>query len=111
MKFNAHMLRRAARDVELIATWLHQRSPQGADAWLRRWTQTFEALQLSSAAHGLAPEDEGQELEIRQVFFRTRKGRDYRALYTIRDRDVYVMHIRGPGQDLVPADEVGGIDM
>jgi len=66
----------------------------------------LEASQTSADAYGLAPECEGHSFEIRQIFFRTRKGRDNRALYTIRGKDVFVMHIRAPGQDLVSPDEL-----
>jgi len=110
MKFTAHLLWRAERDIDRIVTWLNERSPAGAASWLRKWDQTFALLEASANAYGLAPENEGQELEIRQIMFHTRRGRDYRALYTIGGRDVYVMHVRGPGQDLVPPDEMGAID-
>jgi len=106
MKFNAELLWRAERDVDHILTWLTERSPKGAASWLRRWDQTFAILESSADEYGLAPENEGHPLEIRQIMFRTRKGRDYRALYTIRGNDVYVMHIRAPGQDLVPPEEL-----
>jgi plasmid stabilization system protein ParE len=106
LKFNAHLLWRAERDIDHIVAWLNERSPQGAASWLRAWDQTFARLESSADQHGLAPESEGHSLEIRQIMFRTRKGRDYRALYTIRGSDVYVMHSRAPGHDLVPADEL-----
>jgi plasmid stabilization system protein ParE len=102
MKFQVHLLWRAERDLDHIVTWLFERSPQGAEAWHKAWKKTFRTLQTSADAYGLAPESEGQPLEVRQIFFRTRKGRNYRALYTIRGDEVLVMHIRGPGQDLVP---------
>ena len=105
-KFNAQLLWRAERDVDHILTWLNERSPHGAASWLRTWDRTFAMLESSADEYGLAPENEDHELEIRQIMFRTRKGRDYRALYTIRGNDVYVMHIRAPGQDLVPPDEL-----
>ena len=38
--------------------------------------------------------------------FRSRRGRDYRELDTIRDHMVFVMHVRAPGQDLVAADDL-----
>ena len=105
MKFNAELLWRAERDVDHIVAWLNERSPQGAANWLQAWDETFATLELSADQYGLAPESEGQ-LEIRQILFRTRKGREYRALYTIQGRDVYVMHVRAPGQDLVPPEEL-----
>jgi plasmid stabilization system protein ParE len=106
MKFNAHLLWRAERDVDHILHWLNERSPQGAASWLRRWDETFATLESSADEYGLAPENEESSLEIRQILFRTRKGRDYRALYTIRGQHVFVMHIRAPGQDLVPPEEL-----
>jgi plasmid stabilization system protein ParE len=106
MKFNAHLLWRAERDVDHILAWLNERSPTGAASWLRRWDQAFAILETSADEYGLAPENEDSPLEIRQIMFRTRKGREYRALYTIRGSDVYVMHIRAPGQDLVPPTEL-----
>jgi plasmid stabilization system protein ParE len=106
MKFDVHLLWRAARDVDHIVTWLYERSPQGAEAWHQAWKKTFRTLKMSADAFGLAPESEGHPFEIRQILFRTRKGRDYRALYTIEGRAVYVMHVRSPGQDLVPPEEL-----
>ncbi len=102
MKFHVRLLSRAERDLDHIVTWLYERSPQGAQAWHDAWKKTCRTLQASADAYGLAPESEGQPLEIRQLFFHTRKGRNYRALFTIRGGEVFIMHIRGPGQDLVP---------
>jgi plasmid stabilization system protein ParE len=106
MKFDVHLLWRAARDLERIVTWLYERSPQGAEAWHQAWKRTFRTLQSSAASYGLAPESEGHPFEIRQILFHTRKGREYRAIYMIDGNDVYVMHIRAPGQDIVPPEEL-----
>jgi plasmid stabilization system protein ParE len=106
MKFNAQLLWRAKRDVDHILAWLNQRSPQGAASWLRAWDRTFASLESSADQYGLAPESEGRPIEVRQILFHTRKGREYRALYTIECNNVYVMHIRAPGQDLVPPEEL-----
>ena len=106
MKFHAHLLWRAQRDLDHILAWLNERSPQGAANWLRKWDETFAILESCAHQYGLAPESEGHELEVRQILFRTRKGRDYRALYTVQGNEVFVMHIRAPGQDLVSPDEL-----
>jgi plasmid stabilization system protein ParE len=106
MSLDVQFLWRAERDVDHILAWLGQRSPQGAAAWHQAWKDTVYQLRTSAGAFGLAPEDEDQELEIRQVTFRTRSGKDYRALYTIRGNDVFIMHVRSPGQDLIPPDEL-----
>jgi len=67
---------------------------------------TFQLLQDTADRHGLAPESAGHPFEIRQIAFRTRRGRGYRSLYTIQGNDVFVMHIRAPGQDLVSPDQL-----
>lgn len=106
MKFHVQLLWRAQRDLDHIVTWLYERSPQGAEAWHQMWKETFRLLQVSAGEYGLAPENEDQPLEVRQIMFHTRKGRDYRALYTIHGNEVYVMHIRAPGQDNLASDQV-----
>jgi plasmid stabilization system protein ParE len=106
MRFNVHLLWRAERDLDHIATWLYDRSPDGAAAWHQAWKNTVKLLEDSANGYGVAPENEDQELEIGQIMFHTRHGRNYRALYTIRGQDVFVMHIRAPGQDIVAADEL-----
>ena len=105
-KFTAHLLWRAEQDIDQILAWLSKRSPTGAANWLRKWDETFAGLKSSAHEHGLAPENEGQSLEVRHIMFRTRRGRDYRALYTIQGKEVFVMHIRAPGQDLVAPGEL-----
>jgi plasmid stabilization system protein ParE len=106
MRFTAHLLWRAARDIDHILAWLNERSPTGAASWLRKWDETFAILESSADEYGLAPENEGQSLEVRQITFHTRKGRDYRALYTIQGNEVFVMHIRAPGQNLLAPDQI-----
>jgi plasmid stabilization system protein ParE len=106
MTFNVQLLWRAERDLDHIITWLYERSPQGAAAWHQAWKDAVHLLQDSAEKYGLAPEGTDHELKIRQIIFHTPHGRNYRALYTIRDQDVFVMHIRAPGQDLVAMDEL-----
>jgi len=43
---------------------------------------------------------------IRHVFFRTRAGRTYRALFLLVGDEVRVLRVRGPGQPPVGPDEL-----
>ena len=52
------------------------------------------------------PEDEDHEEEIRHILFKTRRGKTYRAIFIIRTDTVFVLHVRGPGQDLIAPDEL-----
>jgi len=56
---------------------------------------------------GIAPEDADHDETIYQIIFRTRRGLPYRALFVVRENDVYVLRVRGPGQDLVAPDDLG----
>ncbi len=71
----------------------------GCHAWgkreARRWarqlrTVVFEQLGVLPKAFPLAPEDDEFPDEIRQLIV----GR-YRVLFTIKDREVHVLHVRG----------------
>ena len=98
MMFSVILLPQAERDLDQIIGWIKNRSPQGASTWFQRWLEVLELLERSPLNCGLAPEDEDHDQVIRQVLFKTRRGRPYRALFTIRSESVYVLHIRGPGQ-------------
>lgn len=106
MTFNVELTRRAESDIDGILSWLRDRSPQGAEAWYRVWSEVLGKLREHASAYGVAPENADHEHEIRHVVFKTRRGRRYRALFTIRNRDVFVLHVRRPGQDVVGPNEL-----
>lgn len=99
--FEPLLLPRAEADVDNIVRYLAERSPQGAIAWLERWEEVLDDLRLRPLECGLAPESARYDSEIRQALFNTHRGRTYRALFTVVGRGVYILHVRGPGQDLV----------
>ena len=100
------VLPEAERNVRDTVAWLHQRSPSGAEAWFHAWEEMLERLSIVAPSSVRAPEDATREIEIRQVTFKTRRGRPYRALFTIRDDIVYVMHVRGPRQNIMAPEDI-----
>ena len=108
MTYQVELSFRAERDLDQILAWLSNRSRQGAASWLRRWNKVRHLLSDHPQDSLLPPENEDHEDEIRHVVFKTRHGRKYRALFVIRGRHVFVTNIRGPGQNLVPPDELLG---
>ncbi|MBI2825538.1 MAG: hypothetical protein HYX69_12715 [Planctomycetia bacterium] len=56
--------------------------------------------------HGVAPESNALGCEVRQRFFKTRRGRVYRILYVVVVDEVRVLRIRGPGQAPVSAIDI-----
>jgi hypothetical protein len=106
MSFSVVVLGRAAGEVQAIAAWLAERSPQGAMRWLDAFEAAKNYLAANPFACGLAPENDYVDVEVRQIVFQTRRGNRYRALFTIAENEVRILHVRGPGQPLLSADEV-----
>ena len=106
MTYDVELSLRAERDLDLILSWISERSPQGARNWIERWDEVVRNLSTRPENYLPAPESADHQDEIRHIVFKTRSGRKYRALYVIRGNRVFVTNIRGPGQDLVPPDQM-----
>ncbi len=101
MKYRVTVLPEAAENVDCIYLWIAQQSPQGARRWYLRFLKVVESLRENPQTHAFAPENEFVEPEIRQVMFKSKRGLRYRALFRIIDVEVQILHVRGPGQDLL----------
>jgi len=106
VNFRIILLPQAEADILQISDWIYERTPVGADTWIRKWLDVLEYLESHADGCGLAPEDDRHDLEIRQVLFRTRRRMPYRAIFRIADSDVFVYRIRGAGQDVVSPDDL-----
>jgi len=106
VKFHVEITARAKRDLDEIFRWIVKRSPQGAATWHRRWLEILDYLESSAGHASLAPENDDHEQTIQNIVFKTRRGRRYRILFTIKNDVAYVLHIRGPGQNLLSAAEL-----
>jgi toxin ParE1/3/4 len=107
MTYELLQLPRAEADVDRILRYLALRSPQGAITWWERWEQVKAEIRAQPLGYGLAPESEKYEVPIRQVLFKTRRGRIYRELFTVVGAGIYVIHVRGPGQNLLRRNRLG----
>ena len=112
MRYQVKVLRRADRDVDEILHYIgvEQSSPTGARRWYQAYAAALERLAVSANTLSLAPENEFVNYEVRQVLFRTRRGRPYRGIFTIVGDEVRLLHVRGPGQDILQADEIAPRD-
>lgn len=106
MRYLVVVLPQALEDVEIIVSWLHQRSPSGATTWYRQWSSTLDELVQTADRCVEAPESADHPLQLRQLQFKTRRGHYYRMIFVIQDSKVYVLHVRGSGQDLLSPDEI-----
>lgn len=107
MKFTVRELARARADKDHIFKWIHSRSRMGAMAWLDAYDSMVDRLKSNADSCGKAHESPDLDMEVRQVLFKTRQGRIYRALFVIENHTVFVLRIRGPGQAPVTAMDIG----
>jgi len=106
MKFHVTVLPEADENVNRIYLWIAKRSPEGAVRWYQRFLDVVKSLSQNPQKHGFAPENAFVEPEIRQVTFKTKLGLPYRVLFRIVQTDVQILHIRGPGQDLLSRNDL-----
>lgn|SRR5579863_1045561 len=106
MKFNVAVTAGADEDIRGILRWIADRSQTGAANWFRAWQSVLQSLRDRADHFGVAPESQFHPEPIRQALFKTRRGRPYRALFIIRDANALVLHVRGPGQDVLRPTEI-----
>jgi plasmid stabilization system protein ParE len=105
MTFEAVFLRKAQHDLDLIVEYLARHSPAGARNWLTALEAAVDLLERDPHQYALAPESDAVSYIVRNIPFKTRKGRRYRLVYTVVDTQVRVLRILGPGHDLLAADD------
>lgn len=106
MTFTVRELPRAKSDKHHIVAWLFERSPRGAEAWLDAYDRMAERLRVAADTLSSAQESKDLALEVKQILFKTRHGRVYRALFHIDGRDVFILRVRGPGQAPIAPDDL-----
>jgi hypothetical protein len=98
MKFTVYELPKAKFDKDHISKWLFERSPQGAANWLNAYDEMVERLQREADTLAVAQENNDLDLEVREILFKTERGRRYRAVFHVDGANVYILRVRGPGQ-------------
>ena len=106
MTFTVHELPKAQWDKRDIVKWLVEKSPQGAAAWLDAYDQMVQRLEAAADTFPPAQESKEFDLIVKQILFKTRRGRVYRAVFHIDGAEVYILRVRGPGQAPIANDDV-----
>jgi plasmid stabilization system protein ParE len=75
MAFTVKMSGRAQRDIDRIIGWLAARSLNGAVRLEEAFTTTLDRIGEAPFSFGFATDDEFEQLEVREAFFRTRRGK------------------------------------
>jgi plasmid stabilization system protein ParE len=106
MAFHVDFTDEAEACADEIYRWIAERSPDGAVRWKRALERTVERIADAADTFALAPESDAFREPVREIPFKTRKGRKYRALFVIRDDVATIISVRGAGQDLISPDDV-----
>jgi plasmid stabilization system protein ParE len=108
MPYTVSILRRAEADVTRIYRWLGKRSPTGANRWYEALESAIDQLASDAHRNPLAAESARLGTDVRECFFKTRRGSRYRILYVIALSQVRILRIRGPGQRPLRRPDLGG---
>src|SRR5688572_17346238 len=100
MNRSIKLSRRAQDDIRRIFNWLKQRSPRGAENWLRAVYSAINRMETDSLLFAVDPRSKRLGTDFRTCPFSTPQGRTYQLFYVIEDEDsaVRILRIRGPGQ-------------
>ncbi len=100
------VLRRAERELDAAADWIAEYSPEAAARWFSSFVDVLLSLENNPQRCGFAPKNDASSYELRQLIYRPRQGRTFRAIFTIKGNQVRVLRIRGAGQDLLAAEDL-----
>ncbi len=106
MKYLVKTSKQAKAEFSYLLEFIVARSPRGANAWASAFNKAILALEEFPFRCPIAPENEESEIEIRHLLFKTQGGEIYRALFTVEESVVVILHIRGGKQQNLSAEEL-----
>ena len=101
MSRTLRILERASADVDEVFNWLVHRSVEGAIFWFMAFKKAVTRVASTGETLGSAPESVRFKRDLRQAFFKTRRGRTYRIVFEITQTEIVILRVRGPGQALL----------
>src|SRR5262249_26850365 len=106
MSYQVRILARVRQDFEGYVQWITERSPKGADRWVASFEKALSKLEQNPLVAPIANESKELGEEVRNIMFRTRAGRTYRALFVIVGDEVRILRIRGSGLPPVTREDI-----
>lgn len=89
---------RALVDVDRHYEWIGQIDPNLAKRWYEAFYDALARVRSNPYTSGLAYENRAFDEEVRHLLFGLDKRRRYRALFVIRDDEIVLLRVRGPGE-------------
>jgi plasmid stabilization system protein ParE len=101
MIYRVTIRQRAWRDFRKIKSWLAKRSESGALKWSSACLEALAQLPHDPDRCPVILDLRPENILLRHLLFKTRKGHTYRILFMILQDEVHVLRIRGAGQRTV----------
>src|SRR5437899_11318911 len=98
MSRTLRIVQRARADVDDIFHWLVGRSIPGAISWYLAFGRAVDQIQAAPESFAEAPESHPLGRELRQAFFKPRRGRLYRIVFQVDASEIMVLRVRRPAQ-------------
>lgn len=105
MKYTIIIEPRARRDLREIVEWMTDGKGDATCEWYREMVSAIMTLELFPSRCPLAPENEVLPCEVRQLIHGKRRN-TYRIIFTIRENNVYLLHIRHCSRDWVQPEDL-----
>jgi plasmid stabilization system protein ParE len=107
MSFRVVVLPRAESDIERNAKWwADHHSPEQATHWLFSVRDQLQTLQKFPESHSLSQENDEFDYEIRDKLVGLGSRPRYRAIFTIRGDEVFVLTVRAAEEDRLAPDDI-----
>ena len=90
----------AKHDLKQAVEYIAEHAPLAAQRWLKGFLAAVKSLKTNPEQWPLAKESESLGIVLREWYFRT-KSSATRAVFIIVDKEVRVLRVRRPGQDLL----------
>ena len=104
MKYRVTILPSARGEITEALLWQIEHRPASAAAWYTGMQGAILSLCEWPLRYALAPEADVFPVEVRQHLYGKGQG-VYRILYTVRDKTVYILHVRHAARAPVTEDE------
>lgn len=99
MSRSIQILGRARADIDRIYIWLRRRSPQRAATWYDALHEAVNRIAERPDSHPRVSETGSRwNRDIRQVLFKTSRGRRYRIVFDLTESEIRLLRVRDPGQ-------------
>ena len=105
MDYKVELSQRAEHDVEAAFEYIRTDAPPAAVKWRRGLEEKLRILTRLPDTFAFAPENEHARTSVRQLLYG-----QYRVLYTVRERTVFVLTVRHGARRYIQPRELDSIE-